>query len=118
MHSLIEYFILAQYQKDDQGHINMVRVAVGCVVQSLQNRNHLEKNVQKMQSDTLKKCTHQLLDIRSGYYEAAHVFIAVNQQIQQQSGLVGGWGVAKCLVHPRKVDCERIIGNTHRTARV
>jgi len=42
MHSLIEYFILAQYQKDDQGHINMVRVAVGCVVQSLQNRNHLE----------------------------------------------------------------------------
>jgi hypothetical protein len=54
MHSLIEYFILTQYQKDDQGHINMVRVAVGCVVQSLQNRNHLEKNVQQMQRGTHK----------------------------------------------------------------
>jgi hypothetical protein len=118
MHSLIEYFILAQYQKDDQGHINMVRVAVGCVVQSLQNRNHLETSCSENAARHTQKCTYQLLDIRSGYYEAAHVFIAVNQQIQQQSGLVGSWGIAKCLVHPRKVDCERIIGNTHRTARV
>jgi len=41
MNSLIEYFIFTEDQKNDQGHVNVVRVAVRCMVQSLQYWNNL-----------------------------------------------------------------------------
>ena len=43
VYSFVEHIVLTQYKKNDEGHVDVMRVLVLCMVENLQKRHHLQK---------------------------------------------------------------------------
>ena len=48
MYSFVEHIVFTQYKENDEGHVDVMRVLVLCMVENLQKRHHLQK-IQKIQ---------------------------------------------------------------------
>lgn len=90
MNIFIERFIFRQNEEQDQRHVDVVRSAVGCIVQCLQYRDH------------------QLLDIFLGHHKLVESFITMQQQVQQENRLVNINNFAQCVVQRGEINLETL----------
>lgn len=89
MDALVEPVIFAEDQQHNQRHVNVVCGAVGPIVQRVQYRGH------------------QLVNVRLLHAKLVEPQVAVQQNVEQQRGLINGHNATQGVVEMRKVDPER-----------
>ena len=92
VHCLVEEILLACYEKDDQTHVDVMVVGLF--------------SVDSASVECLQYWNHQLLNLSSSQNITSELVVPVEQQVEQQRGLLSVESAGECGVERRILQSE------------